>query len=67
VPGHGRENLMHELELGGAAVSTSDPASLVAAVDVFLADRENESIRPVADPGAWEHELRASLASVGFG
>jgi UDP-N-acetylglucosamine:LPS N-acetylglucosamine transferase len=64
VPGHGRENLMHELELGGAAVSTTDPSTLVAAVESFL-ERQHD-LPPVSSPHAWETELRAALASVGF-
>jgi UDP-N-acetylglucosamine:LPS N-acetylglucosamine transferase len=64
VPGHGRENLMHELELGGAAVSTTDPQTLVAAVESFLDDKR--VLPPVSSPHAWETELRAALASVGF-
>jgi processive 1,2-diacylglycerol beta-glucosyltransferase len=67
VPGHGRENLMHELEIGGAAVSTTDPHSLVEAVEVFLSDPMHAAIEPVNDPNAWERELRATLAAVGFG
>jgi processive 1,2-diacylglycerol beta-glucosyltransferase len=67
VPGHGRENLMHELELGGAVVSTTDPNSLVAAVEVFLESPVLAAIRPATDPRAWEGELRAALQSVGFG
>ncbi len=64
VPGHGRENLMHELELGGAVVSTTDPRCLVAAAEAFVEDPP--IIPPVQDPDRWEHELRAALASVGF-
>lgn len=36
VPGHGRENLQHELELG-AEVSSLSPGSLMAAIDAVLA------------------------------
>jgi processive 1,2-diacylglycerol beta-glucosyltransferase len=32
LPGHGRENLQHELELGGAEVASGDARGLVAAV-----------------------------------
>jgi UDP-N-acetylglucosamine:LPS N-acetylglucosamine transferase len=39
VPGHGRENLMHELELGDAAVCRPTPASVVGNVRRFLGDR----------------------------
>ena len=34
VPGHGRENLMHELELGGATVCMPTPESIARAVAV---------------------------------
>jgi len=66
VPGHGRENLMHELELGGAVVSSPDPSTLTAAVHRYLDDPELATIEPVRDPLQWEIELRAALASVGF-
>jgi processive 1,2-diacylglycerol beta-glucosyltransferase len=36
VPGHGRENLAHELELGGAAVSQPDVAMITDCVEVIL-------------------------------
>ena len=64
VPGHGRENLMHELELGSAVVSTADPRTLVLAAEAVL-DNPPE-VTPVQSPDQWEHELRAALASVGF-
>ena len=38
VPGHGRENLMHELELGDAAVCLPTPASVVGNVRRLLDD-----------------------------
>jgi len=64
VPGHGRENLMHELELGGATVSSVTAESLVAAVESTLEDPPD--IAPVTSPHQWEEELRAALATVGF-
>jgi UDP-N-acetylglucosamine:LPS N-acetylglucosamine transferase len=39
VPGHGRENLMHELELGDAAVCALTPRSILGTVERFLAER----------------------------
>src|SRR6202011_310108 len=38
VPGHGRENLMHELELGGATACMPTPESIARAVRSFVAD-----------------------------
>jgi UDP-N-acetylglucosamine:LPS N-acetylglucosamine transferase len=52
VAGHGRENVQHELELGGAALASTDPDLLVAAVLAALddgGDLEPEDRRP-----AWE-------------
>lgn len=40
VPGHGRENLAHELELGAAAVAQAEARSVVSAVDEALASPE---------------------------
>lgn len=43
VPGHGRENLDHELEQGAAAVSQIDPRSVTATVAACLEDDEFRS------------------------
>jgi processive 1,2-diacylglycerol beta-glucosyltransferase len=67
VPGHGRENLMHELELGHAVVSHPDPAVLVKVVEGLLDDPAQRDLQPVASPAQWEHELLAALTSIGFG
>jgi processive 1,2-diacylglycerol beta-glucosyltransferase len=64
VPGHGRENLIHELDLGGAAVTTSDPTSVVAAVEALL--DEHTELVGVTSADGWEGELRAALATIGF-
>ena len=66
VPGHGRENLMHELELGGAAATASDPATLAEAVEVFLERPEGGRHGPAIDPRRWEGQFLAALADVGF-
>ncbi len=67
VPGHGRENLAHELELGNAAVCSPTPESVAAAVDAFLDDPDHGDTAPVTSPERWEEELRAALAAIGFG
>jgi processive 1,2-diacylglycerol beta-glucosyltransferase len=66
VPGHGRENLQHELELGQAWVTSPDPLALVASVEAVLKDPAHHRVAPVASPRAWESELRDALGSVGF-
>jgi UDP-N-acetylglucosamine:LPS N-acetylglucosamine transferase len=58
VPGHGRENLQHELELGNAAVTATDPAVLTAAT---LAAIDRATIAPPQDP---TEEFRAGLTDV---
>jgi UDP-N-acetylglucosamine:LPS N-acetylglucosamine transferase len=47
VPGHGRDNLQHELELGHAAVTSADPELVRAAVLSLL---ENRELRMPYDP-----------------
>ena len=63
VPGHGRENLMHELELGGAALASSDPDRLVGVVRRVLADPPHV---PAERARAWEGEFFDALAAAGF-
>jgi UDP-N-acetylglucosamine:LPS N-acetylglucosamine transferase len=66
VPGHGRENLMHELELGGSAVCEPSPDGVVGAVKAFLADA-NASYSPSAiDADAWEDEFASALKGAGI-
>ena len=65
VPGHGRENLMHELERGNAVVASTEPGELVAAIEAFL-DEGAHDVQPVTSPAGWEQQLRAALADIGF-
>jgi len=66
VPGHGRENLLHELEQGGAWVTSPDPSALVPAFHAVLDDPARSAVAPPAAPGAWEDELRQALATVAY-
>jgi len=65
VPGHGRDNLQHELELGNAAVTATDPPIAVAAVRALLS---TAAPRPAVDPtpgfGLIVDEM---LAAIGLG
>ena len=65
IPGHGRENLMHELESGNAWVASPAPSALVASVNAFLADPHHGDVPPI-EPALWEDEFRDALASVGL-
>jgi len=67
VPGHGRDNLQHELELGRANVSSARPADVVrgalAALDRVKPARSGAT-RSAAD---WEAALTAALTRIGLG
>lgn len=65
MPGHGRDNLLHELELGGAEVCGATPAA-VAAATLALLDREpRQALR--SDSGArWEPAFEAACRTIGI-
>lgn len=65
VPGHGRENLMHELELGGAAVARSSAEGVRDAVVAFLDAGAGRDIRPQPAEG-WTAELIGALTEAGI-
>lgn len=65
VPGHGRENLMHELERGNAVVASATPDELVTSVGAFLEDGAQDT-PPITSPEGWQRELREALAGIGF-
>lgn len=62
VPGHGRENLAHELELGAAAVSQPDPAMVTRTVLACLASAEFRSPPPTDAAGAGRRFLEVLAA-----
>ena len=66
IAGHGRENLQHELELGGAAVASTDPTLLTGVVL-----RELEEVVGTGDPPAdirrrteWDTGLDRALRAI---
>ncbi len=63
VPGHGRENLMHELELGDAAVCLPTAASVVGNVRRFLDDSDWE---PAPRTIGWGNGFIEELRSAGI-
>ena len=67
IPGHGRENLMHELELGDAAVCGPDAASVVGTVQTFLAAqaRHPEAEGPAISAAEWEKDFVDVLTRAG--
>ncbi len=65
MPGHGRENLQHELELGGAGASNPRPPDIAAGVLAAL-DRPGPA-GPDRPPGDWDQAFAAAMASIGAG
>jgi UDP-N-acetylglucosamine:LPS N-acetylglucosamine transferase len=66
VPGHGRENLMHELELGGASACSPTPESIRRSVASFLADPERSQALPAEPAGHAEAQFLDAVQSLGF-
>lgn len=82
VPGHGRDNVQHELELGDADVCDPDPIRLTASVLAVLdrvdaggteggagggSGRRLVHSRPGTGPAAWEAAFAEALAVIGVG
>jgi hypothetical protein len=65
MPGHGRENLQHELELGGAGACNPRPPQIAASVLAAL-DQPGPA-GPGRTPGDWDQAFAAAMASVGVG
>jgi UDP-N-acetylglucosamine:LPS N-acetylglucosamine transferase len=66
MPGHGRENLQHEVELGGADVCSPRPPDLTAVVLAAL-DRARRPLPGSGRPaGEWDQAFAAALASIGL-
>lgn len=66
VPGHGRENTLHELERGGALACSPDPASVEAAVGFIFAEQPEQPPWPVANAAEWDKHFFGALTGVGF-
>ncbi|MGH9098612.1 MAG: MGDG synthase family glycosyltransferase [Acidimicrobiales bacterium] len=62
MPGHGRENLVHELELGRARVAGPTPQDLAEAAAAFLGASGGEDPHEQAE--RWEPGFVAALARV---
>jgi processive 1,2-diacylglycerol beta-glucosyltransferase len=66
VPGHGRENLMHEIELGGAAVCMPTPDSIARAVKVFIDDPTRSQVAPALDAASAPTQFVEAVRGLGF-
>lgn len=65
VPGHGRENLAHELEMGGAAVSSPTARSVVGMVERALSGSVGSRTPPVGGGCGWDTGFLAALGAAG--
>ena len=61
VPGHGRENLQHELELGGADVANGDARSTVRQAIECLHRIDVTAPDPPRSRDPWEHAFQQAL------
>lgn len=65
MPGHGRENVQHELEEGGAEVSSPRPLEITASVLAVLdGPRSTPPGRRASD---WDQAFAAAMARIGAG
>ena len=65
MPGHGRDNLLHELELGGAHACVMTPQGVTASV-LALRDEGISQAPPARPAPRWEPALVAALQRVGL-
>ncbi len=65
MPGHGRENVQHELELGAAEVSSPRPLEIAASVLAAL-DRPRPAT-PGRQAADWDQAFAAAIDSIGAG
>jgi predicted glycosyltransferase len=65
MPGHGRDNLLHELELGGAHACVLTPQGVTASVLALRGDGVGQT-RPDRPAPHWEPALVAALQRIGL-
>jgi processive 1,2-diacylglycerol beta-glucosyltransferase len=66
VPGHGRENLMHELELGDASVASDDADLLASTIEAALKQRRAPTSAPTASWESWRATFADALMRAGI-
>ncbi len=64
VHGHGRDDLLYELELGDAAVTSKGPAYVVRSALAFLERIKPAPAGPTRSLADWEDKLRLALETV---
>jgi hypothetical protein len=63
MPGHGRDNLQHELELGAADVCGPSPAGVTASA-LALLDKTSRQAPPSGQAPRWEPAFAAALSQI---
>jgi UDP-N-acetylglucosamine:LPS N-acetylglucosamine transferase len=66
VPGHGRDNLQHELELGDVSVSSPRSGDVVRSALAALDRVKPAGTGPARTAAGWEAAFAAGLASLGL-
>ena len=66
VPGHGRDNLQHELELGDASVTSARPADVVRSALAALDRVKPARPGPTRSAADWEAALSHALTRIGL-
>ena len=66
MPGHGRDNLLHELEQGGAAVCGPTPADVVAAALALLDTVPRPGSRSSDSLPRWEPAFEDAFRNIGL-
>lgn len=66
MPGHGRDNLQHELDVGGAQVAGPTGTAIAASVRRSLERATRPAALPSHDPAEWATALSGALAQVGL-
>jgi len=66
VQGHGRDNLQHELEIGGADVVSPRAGDVVRSALAVLDRPPQAPAGPVRSPADWDAAFGAALADIGL-
>ena len=67
LPGHGRENLQHELEQGDAYACGTTPQEMCDVVRAALDDVERPLATVVREAGEWDRAFAQALVRLGLG
>ncbi|MHB1712350.1 MAG: glycosyltransferase family protein, partial [Acidimicrobiales bacterium] len=66
VPGHGRENMLHEIETGGALVSSAEPDLMVSSVQRLFTDAPELAPWPVRSAVERDRQFGGAIESFGI-